>query len=333
MLSPASDEPTPLQKIAIDIMGYTTGVLGIELSDAELDDMNPVRRKRQALADAYGAAVGFAVAHDLPLPHPPEALLDQRDHRRVAARAVRPLARAAQILNFRRLIRPLFVLGFRAGLVFWFLRPFRRPYIPLLLLAWIAWELYTIIFENVVRHVAGQARANAQIARQRQEALNAAAGAVGGQQGGRPAGAAAQPVGQQAGVAGDLQAVPPAENVAPPNVFQRFARIFFEREARAIFGVPNPDGTVRYATLPLRHRIWSFMVLLIATVNPNFYELRRKAVEDRERDIRVRFGRMAEEGEEPVQPRIAGEEPPPLPPTPPTGWVGMYVTRARRGIS
>lgn len=335
MLAPGSNGPTPLQKLAIEIMSYTTPLLAVEISSAELDSLDPTKRKRQALAEAYSAAVSFAVAHDLPLPTPPPILLQRRNGQRhgVVGAAARPIQRVVQIVNLGRLIRPLFVLAFRAALVFWFLRPFKRPYLPFLIAGWIAWELYTIIFDNIFRAAAAQAQAQGVVR----------AGQPGGHPGAQPGQGAA---GVQDGGAAEMAraggaVVPPLpvqQNAENRTFWSKMARMMIEREHRAIFGTPTPTpdgGTTRvYHPLGLFHRILVFFITLFGTIHPKFYEARRKALEDRERDIRVLYGRIQEpeEAEQPA-PRVAGEEPPPPPPAPPAGWTGRYVNRARQGIA
>ena len=54
------------------------------------------------------------------------------------------------------MVRPLLMLAFHAAIVLWFLRPFRRLFIPLLLVAWVAWGIWSIVFENTVRQAAAQ---------------------------------------------------------------------------------------------------------------------------------------------------------------------------------
>src|SRR5258706_7547166 len=192
MLLTTSKEPTSLQKLAIEMMTFTLPLLSIEVSEAELEEMNPVRRKRRAVADAYAAAVSWAVAHDLPLPAIPEALIDEPTRRRARAFPQR-LTRAFRAINARRMMGPLLMLAFRAAIVFWFLKPFRKPYIPLLLVAWIVWEIWSIVFENIVRQAAAQAQIQAAAQRLRAQAIaahNANAG-IGGNAAGAQAGGAA----------------------------------------------------------------------------------------------------------------------------------------------
>jgi hypothetical protein len=363
MLQTTSKEPTSLQRLAIDMMAFTLPLLSIEVSEAELEEMNPVRRKRRAVADAYAAAVSWAVAHDLPLPAIPEALMDEPGRRRARALPQR-LVRAFRAMNARRMIGPLLMLAFRAAIVFWFLRPFRRPFIPLLLVAWIAWEIWSIVFENIVRQAAAQAQIQAAAQRLRAQAIaahNANAGiggnAAGAQAGGGAAnanGGNANAIGVQAN--GNAAGVVPGMPEQPPmTLWRRSAHIFFAREAKAIFGnnhvdrtpqvgVPavaqpsqneqgNTAATRNFQPLTIVHRIRSFVVLFILTAHPGFWEQRREALRRRETDIRVRYGRLRENGEPEQREQREGEEPPPEYPQPPPGWAGQYVNRARMGLA
>lgn len=357
MLLTTSKEPTSLQKLAIDMMTFTLPLLSVEVSEAELEEMNPVRRKRRAVADAYAAAVSWAVAHDLPLPAIPEALMDEPSRRRARAFPQR-LTRAFRAINARRMMGPLLMLAFRAAIVFWFLRPFRRPFIPLLLVAWVAWEVWSIVFENIVRQAAAQAQIQAAAQRLRAQAIaahNANAGI-----GGNAAGAAANANGRNAnanGVQANGNAAGPAPGAPePPMTFwRRSARVFFAREAKAIFGTNHVDRVHQpgvpaaaqnaldgqenqaaprnFQPLNLVHRIWSFVVLFILTAHPGFWEQRREALRRRETDIRLTYGRLREDGDPEQREQREGEEPPPEYPQPPPGWVGQYVNRARMGLA
>jgi hypothetical protein len=248
MLLTTSKEPTSLQRLAIDMMAFTLPLLSVEVSEAELEEMNPVRRKRRAVADAYAAAVSWAVAHDLPLPAIPEALMDEPSRRRARAFPQR-LVRAFRAINARRMIGPLLMLAFRAAIVFWFLRPFRRPFIPLLLVAWIAWEIWSIVFENIVRQAAAQAQIQAAAQRLRAQAIaahNANAGIGGNAAGAQAGGAAANANGGNAnanGVQANGNVAGPAPGVPEPpmTLWRRSARIFFGLEAKAIFGTNHTD--------------------------------------------------------------------------------------------
>lgn len=362
MLLPTSKEPTSLQKLAIDMMTYTLPLLSVEVSEAELEEMNPIRRKRRAVADAYAAAVSWAVAHDLPLPAIPEALMDEPSRRRARAFPQR-LARAFRAVNARRMIGPLLMLAFRAAIVFWFLRPFRRPFIPLLLVGWIAWEIWSIVFENIVRQAAAQAQIQAAAQRLRAQAIaahNANAGIGGNAAGAQAGGAAANANGGNAnanGVQANGNVADPAPGgpELPMTLWRRSARLFFAREAKAIFGTNHVDRTHRpgvlaaaqpaqneqdnptaarnFQPLTLAHRIWSFVVLFVLTAHPGFWEQRREALRRRETDIRVTYGRLRENGEPEQGEQREGEELPPEYPQPPPGWVGKYVNRARMGLA
>ena len=359
MLLTTSKEPTSLQRLATDMMTFTLPLLSVEVSEAELEEMNPVRRKRRAVADAYAAAVSWAVAHDLPLPAIPEALMDEPTRRRARAFPQR-LVRAFRAINAWRMIGPLLMLAFRAAIVFWFLRPFRRPFIPLLLVGWIAWEIWSIVFENIMRQAAAQAQIQAAAQRLRAQAIaahNANAGiggnAAGAQAGGAAANANANANGVQAN--GNVAGPAPGAPELPMTLWRRSARIFFAREAKAIFGTNHVDGApqpgVQAATQPeqneqgnpaaarnfqpltLAHRIWSFIVLFILTAHPGFWEQRREALRRRETNIRTTYGRLKEDGEPEQREQRDGEEPPPEYPQPPPGWVGQYVNRTRIGLA
>ena len=365
MLLPTSKEPTSLQKLATDMMTFTLPLLSVEVSEAELEEMNPVRRKRRAVADAYAAAVSWAVAHDLPLPAIPDALMDEPTRRRARAFPQR-LVRAFRAINARRMMGPLLMLAFRAAIVFWFLKPFRKPYIPLLLVAWIAWEVWSIVFENIVRQAAAQAQIQAAAQRLRAQAIaahNANAGIGGNAAGAQAGGAAANANGGNANANGvhangNVAGPAPGAPEPPMTLWRRSARIFFAHEAKAIFGtnhvgrapqpgVPataqpapdeqdNPAAPRNFQPLTLAHRVWSFVVLFILTAHPGFWEQRREALRRRETDIRVTYGRLRENGE-PEQreqrEQREGEELAPEYPQPPPGWVGRYVNRARMGLA
>jgi len=362
MLLTTSKEPTSLQKLAIDMMTYTLPLLSVEVSEAELEEMNPLRRKRRAVADAYAAAVSWAVAHDLPLPAIPEALMDEPSRRRARAFPQR-LARAFRAINARRMMGPLLMLAFRAAIVFWFLRPFRRPFIPLLLVGWVAWEIWSIVFENIVRQAAAQAQIQAAAQRLRAQAIaahNANAGIGGNAAGAQAGGAAANANGRNANangvqVNGNVAGPAPGAPEPPMTFWRRSARVFFAREAKAIFGTDHADRAHQpgvpaaaqtpldgqdnqaaprnFRPLSLMHRIWSFVVLFILTAHPGFWEQRREALRRRETDIRLTYGRLREDGDPEQREQREGEDPPPEYPEPPPGWAGQYVNRARMGLA
>lgn len=345
-LKDGSEPQTALQKLALEIMSFTFPLLSIELSPAQLESINPRHRQRKAKIDAYLQAVHHAYAHNLPLPAAPP--LEDRPQAPVANRQV--IVRVG--------VDSLFLI-FRASLVYWFLRPFNRTITGIAYVGWIlyeVWQLWT--------RPGPQGAGNGQ---QQQRAAGAAAAApnqpaANNNNNNNQNNQAVVPRAAEAGAnnannannangnpnqnaAGDL-AINPGGN--PPNVWRRYAHIGIAQEAQAAIGTPEPDGRRTYRPLSWLHRVWMFLTMLVLTVHPKYWTERQQVLRQRERDLRVLYGPLREDGEE--EPRPAGQQlngtngnaangdtkdqsnqPPPRP-RPPPGWVGQYIERARRGL-
>jgi hypothetical protein len=133
-------------------------------------------------------------------------------------------------------------------------------------------------------------------------------------------------------------------------VWRRYAHIGIAQEAQVAIGVAQPDGTRTYRPLSWLHRVWMFVTMLVLSVHPRYWTERQQVLRQRERDLRVLYGPLREDGqEEPIpaeqqsnstngtasngdtKEQSAQPQPPPRP-RPPPGWVGQYIERARRGL-
>lgn len=324
-LQPNSAPPTDLQKLALEILTYTFPLLAVDITQNQLESMNPRQRQWKLKLEAHVQALQHALANGLPLP--PQPNLEDR-----------PVVAGPQI-NRRFVIRigvETILLLFRAALAYWFLRPFNRTFTGVLYVGWLLYEFWQLWTRP-------DPLAPAQGQQQQQRAGGGAAG---------PAGAAPNaPAGPNAPgapiLAANGRAAPAGNGAVEPVVpvnrtrLEQYARFGFEREAEAAVGRPDPENQERRIYRPLRwiHRIWMFIVMLVLSVYPKYWEVRQQALRERERELRVLYGPLREDGEEaPAGPNNAIEngepkekaEPPPQVPPPPAGWVGDYVNRARR---
>lgn len=355
-LQASSKPPTPLQKLALEIMAYTLPLLSVEISQAQLDSVNPRNRYRKAKIDAYMQAVHHAWANNLPVPPPP--VVDDR-----------PPAPAANRQIIVRVGVDVVLLVLRASMVYWFLRPFTRTITGVAFIGWIlyeVWQLWTRpnAAAAAAPHAAGAGQG------QRAGGAGGAAGVAAVVQnnnnnnnndqnvGGAPAGPVAV-VRANGAVAGGNAVANPEENAAGPaqenlrNFWQRCARVGIDAEARASIGVEQQDGGRKHEKLGWRHRLVLFFVTLILTVHPQYWNERQQLLRDRERELRVLYGPLREDGQEYEQdeqangggspngtqeangslqeksekPAVAAPKP-----LPPGGFVGQYIDRARRGV-
>lgn len=320
-------------------MSFTFPLLSIELSPAQLESINPRHRQRKAKIDAYLQAVHHAYAHGLPLPAAPP--LEDR---------AQPPAHNRQVI-IRVGVDSLFLL-FRASLVYWFLRPFSRTITGVAYVGWILYEVWQLWNRPAPAVAQGQQRAPAGAAAAQQPAHN-----NNNNNQNQNNQAVVLPRGAEAGAihannangnlnqnpVGDNHAANPAGN--PQNVWQRYARIGIAQEANAALGAVEPGGRRIYRPLNWVHRIWMFVAMLVLSIHPRYWTERQQVLRQRERDLRVLYGPLREDGEEEQRPegqhlngnttngdtKERTDQPPPRP-RPPAGWVGQYVERARRGL-
>ena len=357
----SSKPPTPLQKLALEIMAFTFPLLSVEISPAQLESVNPRNRYRKAKIDAYIQAVHHAWANNLAVP-PPPAVDD------------RPPAAAANRQIIVRVGVDAFLLVLRASMVYWFLKPFTRTLTGVAYVGWILYELYQLWARPQPN---AQQGAGAGAGGQRPAAGAVAGGgaapapvAPGGGGGGGGAGAAQNNQPNGGAGAGAVVAVPGANgavggnrvdnNVAPAaggdrgnlrNLLHRCARVGLEAEAKASIGAEQPGGGRTHERLGWRHRVMMFFVMLVLTVHPQYWTERQQLLRERERELRVLYGTLREDGEEPETQQANGNAPAngtaqeangdsqktekaapaPKPPLP-EGFVGQYVHRARRGV-
>jgi hypothetical protein len=357
-LKSRSQAPTSLQKLALEIMSYTYPILSIELSPLQLESINPRQRFRKAKVDAYMQAVHHAWANGLPIPPPPA--LEERP-------AAAPRNRQVIV---RVGLDSLFLIV-RASLVYWFLHPFSRTITGVAYVGWLLYELWQLWTRPQERDNAngqqnqqqrgGAAGAAAGGAGAGGAPVNQAAGnnnnqnvnqqAVGGQEGGGAPHANGAANGNLVAVNGGINnVVPNNDNGAPnlPNIWQRYARIGLAQEADAAMGAQVADGRRQFRVLTWFHRVKMFIIMLILTVYPRYWTERQQILRERERDLRVHYGPIRENAEEERNngegttangQSVNGhsqkqneEKNATPPPTPPQGWVGQYVDRARRGL-
>ncbi|PVG01016.1 hypothetical protein CPB86DRAFT_823880 [Serendipita vermifera] len=359
-LKSGSQAPTPLQKLALEIMSYTYPILSIELSPLQLESINPRQRFRKAKIDAYMQAVHHAWANGLPIPPPP-------------ALEERPAAPPANRQVIVRVGLDSLFLIVRASLVYWFLHPFSRTITGAAYVAWLLYELWQLWTRPA-------ARDNANGQQNQQHRGGAGAAAAGGAGAGGAAGNQAagnnnnnQNNNQQAGGGQEAAGAPVANgaangnliaingglnNVAPnnnnnggpnqPNIWQRYARIGLAQEADAAMGVQAAEGRRQFRVLTWFHRAKMFVIMLILTIYPRYWTERQQILRERERDLRVHYGPIRENAEEERNngegsaangQTVNGhsqkqneEKNATPPPAPPQGWVGQYVDRARRGL-
>lgn len=363
-LQASSKTPTPLQKLALEIMSFTFPLLSVEISPAQLESVNPRNRYRKAKMDAYMQAVHHAWTHNLPVPAPPA--VDDRP----------PAAAAANRQVIVRVGFDAFLLVLRASMVYWFLKPFTRTLTGIAYVGWIIYELYQLWTRPQPNHQPGAGAAAAGQAQPRPAAGPLAGGAGGAGHGAGPIAAQNNQANGGAG-AGAVVAIPGAngaaaaggnrvDNPANPaavvgggggaahaagadggnlrNLLHRCARVGLEAEARASIGTEQPGGGRTHARLGWRHRVMMFFVMLVLTVHPQYWTERQQLLRERERELRVLYGTLREDGEE-QEPQANGsgtangdsqeksEKPAPAPKPPlPDGFVGKYVHRARRGV-
>ncbi|KAG8816061.1 hypothetical protein FRC17_000479, partial [Serendipita sp. 399] len=174
-LQAGSQSPTPLQKLALEIMSYTYPLLSIELSPAQLDSINPRFRQRKAKFDAYMQAVHHAWANGLPVPPPPQ--MDERP----------PAAAAANRQFIVRVGIDTIFLVVRASLVYWFLQPFTRTITGVAYVSWLLYEFWQMWNRPPLLPVQGQ----------QQQRAGAAGGGGGAAVAGGGGAAAAAGAGQQ----------------------------------------------------------------------------------------------------------------------------------------
>ncbi|KIK65403.1 hypothetical protein GYMLUDRAFT_219407 [Collybiopsis luxurians FD-317 M1] len=215
-----------------------------------------------------------------------------------------PQVQAAQI---RPLLLPIFMLSLRTLLLLYFVAPARKPFLTLMIIAWVMWEIWVpirAVFRRVGRAV---------------DALEQAQG--GGQGQGGPAGAnfprdgqvpvvnrGAQPVRNEAPAAAPADPPPPAGNnpaaVVPNaaagsivNTLASFDIAEGEAALQAFADHPVHDHAGTQDVFPepnLGRKALSFVVLLVTTVHPAVWNKRRATLRAREGRVRVEMGALRE---------------------------------------
>ena len=380
-LQAGSSAPTSLQKLALEIMSYTYPLLSIELSPAQLESLNPRHRLRKARMDAYLQAVNHAWANNLPVPAPPQlddrpapaAVANRQVIVRVGVDTVLLVVRAALVYwVFRPFTRTLTGCAYVAWILYELWQLWARPAPP----------------GNDGARARPGGGGNANGANPAGGGVAPVAGGAAAQppenvgngqnnnnnQAIAPVGGAAVHNGANGHLAPANGAPGQGNAQNQVNLWQHYARLGLAKEAEAAFGVnagqPNGQqaGTQaastsggdtsqsstnrerRFTRLGLVHRCWMFITMLILTIHPRYWTERQQVLRERERELRVKYGPLRDDGQEAGQangsengPRALtngqtlngatahAEKAEPLP-QPPPGWVGEYVCRARRGL-
>ncbi|GAW04144.1 hypothetical protein LENED_005914 [Lentinula edodes] len=194
-----------------------------------------------------------------------------------------------QQINIRPILLPLLMLSLRMFLLLYFVAPARKPFLMLLVLAWVGWEIWGWIAALGVR-------VEVEIERGRMEGGGAGERPPGG--GGAPQ--PAPPPAQQNVAAQAPPAVPAANNppapapapAAPPTLLDNLAS----------FGIAQDQAALE-STLPLEtdspepgfaRKVLLFLVLFLISVHPAVWNRRRALLRAREGQVRVEMGVLAE---------------------------------------
>ncbi|KAJ3914823.1 hypothetical protein F5877DRAFT_49759 [Lentinula edodes] len=194
-----------------------------------------------------------------------------------------------QQINIRPILLPLLMLSLRMFLLLYFVAPARKPFLMLLVLAWVGWEIWGWIAALGVR-------VEVEIERGRMEGGGAGERPPGG--GGAPQ--PAPPPAQQNVAAQAPPAVPAANNppapapapAAPPTLLDNLAS----------FGIAQDQAALE-STLPLEtdspepgfaRKALLFLVLFLISVHPAVWNRRRALLRAREGQVRVEMGVLAE---------------------------------------
>ncbi|KZW04003.1 hypothetical protein EXIGLDRAFT_827939 [Exidia glandulosa HHB12029] len=230
--------------------------------------------------------------------------------------AMRPLAQ----IQFRLLAFPLLMLIFRASLLLYIFSPTRRPMFALLIAAWCAWEVYGAFRAAMVIPEGPRAAAAA--------AAAVAADAPRAPEGGAANNAQGAPAPPQAN---GLQATLFGTAGQDPDLVARLANIDLAAQAAMLEpgAAPAPPPT-------LAQRAKAFVTLLVLSMHPAWWNRRRRALRNREGQLRTTYRQVdAEELQQEQQQQGENgqdgqqQERRPPPPLPPAGWAAAYIERVR----
>ncbi|EJD53803.1 hypothetical protein AURDEDRAFT_110551 [Auricularia subglabra TFB-10046 SS5] len=228
--------------------------------------------------------------------------------------AIQPLAQ----IQFRVLVAPLLMLAFRASLLLYIFSPSRRPLFAILIAGWVAWEVFAAFRAAMGPPPGAAARAAAAAA----AARPAAGAAVNNGPGGAPGGPA-QP--QANGVAPGTPDATLLGLNRDQDMIARLANIDLAAEAAILAPGAGPTPPP-----PLSLRVKSFFTLLVLSMHPAWWNRRRRALRNREGQLRTLYRQVDPNEQPPTEQTPGGEqqqrEPPPQPPA---GWAASYVERVR----
>ncbi|KAG6880307.1 hypothetical protein C0992_000084 [Termitomyces sp. T32_za158] len=259
-----SGVPTPLQRHALQVLSYTFTLLSIPIS--------------------HTATVRHVASQPVSIPPNVNALLQQLGlpQLRVAQNQnlnpnANPVLPGLANLPVRPLLAPILFLLFRTVILLYFISPTRKPIFGLLILAWMLYEIWRPIRNGLVR------------------ALQAAAAAENQQNQPAPANQPPradapnpQPNNHQGDVPRPVPNAPPAAqapifDMQAGVVLDAFANVNVHPEEGILNGTPGADA----AEPSLSHKVTTFISLLLTTVHPAVWNIRRVALRQREGRIRT----------------------------------------------
>ncbi|KAJ3892937.1 hypothetical protein GG344DRAFT_44340 [Lentinula edodes] len=179
-----------------------------------------------------------------------------------------------QQINIRPILLPLLMLSLRMFLLLYFVAPARKPFLMLLVLAWVGWEIWGWIAALGVRVEVEIERGGGRM--------------EGGGAGERPPGGGAPP----AVPAANNPPAPAPAPAAPPTLLDNLAS----------FGIAQDQAALE-STLPLEtdspepgfaRKALLFLVLFLISVHPAVWNRRRALLRAREGQVRVEMGVLAE---------------------------------------
>ncbi|KAJ3575172.1 hypothetical protein NP233_g1292 [Leucocoprinus birnbaumii] len=258
-LQDESAQPTPAQAHALRVLSYTFSILTKEFPHE--NSPNPNHSLFQTIPDRH-------TVHDIPhindllqqmgLPplhnaHNVEAVLNQEQPR---------VPNLLPDVPIRPLLAPFLMLILRTSLLLYFVAPTRKPIFGILIIAWMLYEIWQPIRNNLLRQI----QQNEQAAR-RNEGQGPAAPA-------QPAMRANLPE------ANNL----PAQGRAQPTAFMEMLgnmNVETEQEVMATATQQDPREP------GLGHKIVTFFSLMVTTLHPAIWNQRRIALRSREGIIRA----------------------------------------------
>lgn len=196
--------------------------------------------------------------------------------------AAQPPAANAQVVqvNLRPLIIPILMLSLRTLLLLYFVAPARKPFLALMILAWVGWEIWGWV---VGRGEQGAVDANVDAAPPlAQQGQNEAL-----------------PQQQQPQPQPQADNVPPNAAPAPPNaapsIFDTLAQFDIPQGELALNSFSSTQGRPHenYPEPSVLRKAISFVVLFCITAHPAVWNRRRKLLRMREGRVRVEMGALS----------------------------------------